>query len=54
MSKALNYFRYHWFDVALVLVVILGVALYATKPEGMSLLLWLSLGSLFLHQIEEW
>lgn len=54
MSKILHYFRYHWFDVALVLVVILGITLYVTKPEGMSLLLWLSLGSLFLHQIEEW
>lgn len=50
----MNFFRYHWFDFALLLTVTLAVALYITQPTGMTLLLWLSLGSLFLHQVEEW
>lgn len=50
----MNFFRYHWFDVGLVLTVILIVMLSRSHLTGMGLLLWLSLGSLFLHQIEEW
>ncbi|MBU3537365.1 HXXEE domain-containing protein [Polynucleobacter sp. UK-Gri1-W3] len=50
----MNYLRYHWFDLAIALVIALAGALYITQPSGMTLLLWLSLGSLFLHQIEEW
>jgi len=49
-----NFFRYHWFDVGLVLTIILIVMLGRSHLTGMGLLLWLSLGSLFLHQIEEW
>ena len=52
--KVLNLFRYHWFDLALILSIALGTALFITQPTGMTLLLWLSLGSLFLHQVEEW
>ena len=52
--KVLNLFRYHWFDLALILSIALGTALFITRPTGMTLLLWLSLGSLFLHQVEEW
>jgi ABC-type sugar transport system permease subunit len=52
--KVLNLFRYHWFDLALILSIALGTALFITQPAGMTLLLWLSLGSLFLHQVEEW
>jgi len=50
----LNYFRYHWFDLAIPLVIALSIGLYIVQPSGMTLVLWLSLGSLFLHQIEEW
>jgi hypothetical protein len=50
----LNFLRYHWFDLAIFLVIVLAIALYVIQPSGMTLLLWLSLGSLFLHQIEEW
>lgn len=46
--------RYHWFDLAIVLVIGLAVGLFVMQPAGMTLLLWLSLGSLFLHQVEEW
>jgi len=52
--KVLNLFRYHWFDLALILSIALGTAIFITQPAGMNLLLWLSLGSLFLHQVEEW
>ena len=52
--KVLNLFRYHWFDLALILSIALGTAIFITQPTGMTLLLWLSLGSLFLHQVEEW
>ena len=52
--KVLNLFRYHWFDLALILSIALGTALFITQPTGMTLLLWLSLGSLFFHQVEEW
>jgi hypothetical protein len=50
----MNYFRYHWFDVAAILAALLGITLYVMQPSGMSMVLWLSLGSLFLHQVEEW
>ena len=50
----MNFLRYHWFDLAIVLAIALAIGLYLTQPTGMTLLLWLSLGSLFLHQIEEW
>jgi len=51
---SVKYLRYHWFDLAIILVIALATALYIIQPSGMTLLLWLSLGSLFLHQIEEW
>jgi hypothetical protein len=50
----LNYLRYHWFDLAIALAIALSIGLYIIQPSGMTLVLWLSLGSLFLHQIEEW
>jgi len=50
----MNFLRYHWFDLAIALLLVLAIGLYAFQPTGMALLLWLSLGSLFLHQIEEW
>lgn len=52
--NSIKYLRYHWFDLAIFLVIVLTGTLYITQPSGMTLLLWLSLGSLFLHQIEEW
>ena len=50
----MNFFRYHWFDIGLALAVALALTLYITQPNGLSLLSWISLGSLFLHQVEEW
>ncbi len=50
----MRWLRYHWYDWSLLLAIVLVVALWALKPSGMELVLWLSLGSLFLHQVEEW
>jgi len=51
---SLNTFRYHWFDFGIILAVLLGTALIITRPQGMQLIMWLSFGSLLLHQTEEW
>jgi hypothetical protein len=29
----MNYLRYHWFDMAIVLAIALAVALYITQPS---------------------
>lgn len=50
----INSFRYHWFDLALFFAVFLFFLLQAYKFDSMTFLLLLSLGALFLHQVEEW
>lgn len=50
----MSFLRLHWYDIGLVLAVVTGVMLIAFPPEGLSLLLWLSLISLFIHQAEEY
>lgn len=50
----LNTFRLHWFDFGIILAVLLSIGLIITRPQGMELLMWLSFGSLLLHQTEEW
>jgi len=50
----MQWLRYHWFDLSLALSVLLAALLWAFKPEGIELVMWLSLASLFLHQVEEW
>lgn len=54
VRSVMRWLRYHWYDWSLLLAIVLVVALWALKPSGMALVLWLSLGSLFLHQVEEW
>ena len=53
-QQALNFLRFNWFSLLPALVISLLSGLLFTQPLGMELLLWLSLGSLFLHQMEEW
>ena len=48
------FFRYNWFNFGIVLVISLFLGILVYRPSGMELLLWISLGSLFLHQFEEW
>lgn len=50
----LSNFRNHWFDIGFALSIVLGIALFYGSPDGMSLVMWLSLLSLLLHQTEEW
>lgn len=50
----MHFLRLHWFDVGLVLAILTGASLLITHPTGLSLLLWLSLIALFLHQFEEY
>ncbi len=46
--------RFHWFDLGLGLAVVAGIFLLILRPTGLTLLLWLSLITLFLHQFEEY
>ena len=48
------FFRYNWFNFGIVLAISLFLGILVYRPSGMELLLWISLGSLFLHQFEEW
>ncbi|MEO8955132.1 MAG: HXXEE domain-containing protein [Ktedonobacteraceae bacterium] len=50
----MNYLRRHWFDVGLMLAMATGAYLLVIHPIGLTLLLWLSLITLFLHQWEEY
>ena len=46
--------RNHWFDVGMILGAFLVGYLLWSRPVGIELLLWLSLLSLFIHQVEEY
>ena len=50
----MNFLRWHWFDVGLALAAVVGAGILVTHPTGLALLLWLSLITLFLHQVEEY
>lgn len=50
----MNFMRYHWFDLGLALALGAGVYLLVTPLSQLSLLLWLSLIALFVHQFEEY
>ena len=50
----MNFMRQHWFDVGLAFAFIVSGFLLISKLNPLSLLLWVSLISLFLHQFEEY
>lgn len=50
----MKFMRLHWFDVGFALAIITGVFTSVMKFNPLSLLLWISLISLFLHQFEEY
>lgn len=50
----MNFMRMHWFDIGLAFAFVTGGILFLNKFDSLSLLLWLSLISLFLHQFEEY
>lgn len=51
----MDFIRKHWYDLGGLLAI--GVALFLFKARGLTTydcIVWLSLGSLFLHQLEEY
>ena len=50
----MNFMRLHWFDVGLVLAFVTGGIVFSINTTPLSLVLWLSLITLFLHQFEEY
>ena len=50
----MSYLRAHWFDLGLVLALVVAIYLVFTRPSGVHLLLWISLITLFIHQGEEY
>jgi hypothetical protein len=50
----MNFIRQHWFDMGLAFGLIVGIYLIFVAVSPISLLLWISLISLFLHQFEEY
>jgi hypothetical protein len=50
----MNFMRLHWFDLGLAFALVTGGILLLNKSNPLSLLLWVSLISLFLHQFEEY
>lgn len=50
----MNFIRLHWFDAGLILAFLVGGIALLSRLNPLSLLLWASLGSLFLHQFEEY
>lgn len=50
----MNFLRLHWFDLGFVLAFVVSVFLLVSHSTGFTLLLWLSLITLFLHQFEEY
>ena len=50
----MDFVRLHWFDIGLGFAFITGGMLLLLKFNPLSLLLWASLASLFLHQFEEY
>ena len=50
----MNFMRLHWFDIGLGFALLTGGILLLLKLDPLSLLLWVSLISLFIHQVEEY
>jgi hypothetical protein len=50
----MNILRKHWFDLGGVLAIILLICIYNRPMPSIHFILWLSLASLFIHQLEEY
>lgn len=50
----LNFFRRHWFDAGLVLALMVTLLVCFSHFQPLSLLLWVNLIALFIHQFEEY
>ena len=49
-----NFLRLHWFDLGIVLASLVGAYVLIARLSGLTLVLWLSLAALFVHQFEEY
>lgn len=50
----MHFLRTHWYDLGLGFAALIGAALLAFQPQGLTLILWISLASLLVHQFEEY
>lgn len=50
----MHFLRQHWFDLGLGVAAAAGAWVLVGRPSGLSLVLWLSLITLCLHQFEEY
>ena len=50
----MNVLRPHWFDIGVGLALLVGAFLFTNRLSPLAWLLWVSLISLFLHQLEEY
>lgn len=50
----MNFLRNHWYDIGFILAIIVGVYLFNLNTNTLSLLLWINLIFLWLHQFEEY
>jgi hypothetical protein len=50
----MNLLRLHWFDIGIALAIIVAIFIIISGQSGIALLLWISLISLFIHQVEEY
>jgi hypothetical protein len=53
-ERAMRFMRLHWFDVGLALAAVIGAVLLVIPLDRLSLILWLHLIALFIHQAEEY
>jgi hypothetical protein len=53
-SKPMNFLRHHWFDIGIALAFAISIALCFSTPARLSLVLWISLIALLVHQLEEY
>ena len=51
---SLDFLRLHWFDIGILLSLVVGTCILLEKPAGLALILWASLAALFIHQFEEY
>lgn len=50
----MDFLRQHWFDIGIGLAVVAGIFLFFNPTSPVSVLLWINLIALFLHQFEEY
>ncbi|HEX2786990.1 MAG TPA: HXXEE domain-containing protein [Ignavibacteria bacterium] len=52
----MNFLRNHWFDIGGILAIlnIIALLIFHTQLTSFEILLWISLISLFVHQVEEY